>query len=90
MSSHSRAPLGAHDPTEVRTADDVASRRADEFLAMALLSQRVKADGGMAVLPGLCTWCSQRCLPAAVYCDPECRADHEAELRTLTRQGRAP
>ena len=78
-----------NDPTERLSADDMATQREAEFLAHALLAQQVKAAGGMAVLPGVCTYCGERCLPRAVYCDSECKADHEAELVTLVRQGRA-
>ena len=89
MTSDQRALMGAFDPTEVRNAEDMAAHRADEFLALALLSHQVKAQGGMAVLPGVCTYCQAQCHPRAVYCDTDCRADHEAELRTLARQGRS-
>ena len=77
------------DPTERLSADDLATQREAEFLAHALLAQQVKAEGGLAVKHGVCCYCGQRCLPRAVYCDPDCKADHEAELRKLTRQGRA-
>ena len=77
------------DQAERLSADDMATRREEQFLAAALISQQVKAAGGMAVLPGVCTYCQQQCLPRAVYCDAECRADHEAELATLAKQGRA-
>jgi hypothetical protein len=81
--------LGRVDPTEVMTTDDQATRRSDEFLAMALLKQQVKAQGGLVIHAGTCTWCGERCQPLAVYCDGECRADHEAQLATLVKQGRA-
>lgn len=77
------------DPTERLSADDMATQREAQFLADALLAQQLKAAGGMAVLPGVCTWCQQRCPARAVYCDTDCRADHEAALCTMARQGRA-
>lgn len=77
------------DPTERLSSDDMATQREAQFLADALLAQQLKAAGGMAVLPGVCSYCQARCLPRAVYCDAECRADHEAELATLAKQGRA-
>lgn len=81
--------VGEFDPTEVATADDNATRRSDEFLALALLQQQVKAAGGDVIQAGQCVYCKQRCAPRAIYCDAECRSDHEAELATLTKQGRA-
>lgn len=84
--------LGAaepNDPTERLSADDQATQREAEFLAHALLAQQLKARNGLAVQQGVCTWCQQACMPRTVYCDSECRADHEDELATLARQGRA-
>lgn len=86
---HRLLPDESRDPVERLSADDMATQREAEFLADALLAQQLKAAGGMAVLPGLCTYCHQPCMPRTVYCDTDCRADHEAELRTLARQGRA-
>lgn len=80
--------VGECDRTEVATPDDMATRRADEFLALALLKQQAKAAGGLVIVAGTCTYCAAVCLPRAVYCDAECRADHEAELARLARQGR--
>lgn len=71
------------------SADDMATQREAQFLAHALLAQQLKAEGGLAVKHGVCCYCLAQCLPRAVYCDAECQRDHEAELRTLTRQGRA-
>lgn len=81
--------VGTYDRTEVATVDDQAARRSDEFLAMALLKQQLKAQGGILTQAGVCTWCAEPCKPATVYCDAECRADHEAELTMLARQGRS-
>jgi len=39
--------------------------------------------------PGRCRYCGERCLPCAVYCDEECRADDEAEQQIRRRQGLA-
>ena len=80
--------IGRHDPTEVATMDDAATRHADEFLAMALLEQQQRANelGGER---GTCRNCGERCLPLAVYCDADCRDDHERVLAAQRRQGRA-
>ena len=76
------------DPVERLSADDMATQREAQFLAHALLAQELKAAGGLAIQQGVCAYCKAQCMPLAVYCDAECRADHEAELRTLARQGR--
>lgn len=68
------------DEAERLSADDQATRRAEEFLAAALDVQRLRAAGGEVVQPGVCTNCGERCLPQAVYCDRECRADHERRV----------
>lgn len=61
------------DPTERLSADDMATRREEEFRAAALMQARV----GPAGTPGVCSNCDAPCLPLAVYCDQACRADHE-------------
>lgn len=81
--------IGECDRTEGATTDDQATRRADEFLALAMINQQCKAEGGVVVQAGVCTWCGERCMQRAVYCDADCKADHEAELATLVKQGRA-
>lgn len=83
-------PVGGHaDPTERLSADDQATQREAQFLAHALLAQRLRAEGGVAIRTGVCAWCAARCEANSIYCDAECRTDHEAELRTLARQGRS-
>lgn len=79
--------LGPHDPTEVCTVDDVATRHADEFLALALLDHQQKARA-VAGERGTCRNCGEQCLPQAVYCDADCRDDHERVLAAMRRQGR--
>lgn len=73
-------------PDERLSAEDMASRRADEFLADALAVQ-AWASGHTIVELGVCSNCNERCHPSAVYCDADCRADHEERLRVLARQG---
>jgi hypothetical protein len=76
------------DPHERLSADDMATQREEQFLAAALAAQR-QAGAARLGTPGSCTWCRQACLPAAVFCDADCRADHEAHQQRLRRQGRA-
>jgi hypothetical protein len=69
------------------SADDMATLREGQFLAAALARQAA-AGAVRTGRPGWCAWCTSACLPLAVYCDDECRRDHEANQRTLRRQGR--
>lgn len=75
-------------PDERLCEEDMAARREAEFLADALAVQALRAAGGCVVQQGVCSNCGQACLPRAVYCDADCRADHEARLAVLARQGR--
>lgn len=75
-------------PDERLSADDMATRREAEFLADALAAQQARAVGGDVIVRGVCSHCGAACLPQAVYCNAECRADHEARLRVLARTGR--
>lgn len=70
------------------SADDMAGRTSEEFLGDALLAQRLRAAGGALVSKGTCSNCEARCAPQAVYCDAECRADHELRLAAEARKGR--
>lgn len=85
MNARSLAPEGV-DPEERLGPDDMATRREGEFLAAALRRQALRAAADAAA-PGTCSNCGDRCLPQAVYCDADCRADHERRRRVLARQG---
>lgn len=76
------------DPSERLSADDMATQREEQFLAAALAAQR-QAGAAREGVPGICTWCCAQCLPRAVFCDVDCRAEHEAHQQRLRRQGRA-
>ena len=80
-------PIDPLDPGERLSQEDMAARRADEFLASALAAQ-VRAAGGTVIVRGVCVECGDRCHPAAVYCNKRCRNDHEQRLAVLARQGR--
>jgi hypothetical protein len=72
---------GADDGAPERlTGDDLATKREEEFRALALAEQARKSAVQRSV-PGTCGNCGQACLPLAVYCDEDCRADHEHRLR---------
>lgn len=79
--------VGERDRTEVMTADDLAARHADEFLAAAMCEQRLRATRIGQAQRGVCLFCGQACLPRAVYCDADCRDGHEAEQRGRARRG---
>lgn len=77
-----------HEP-ERMSADDQATARDAEFLADALLAQRLAASRAGAHPKGVCANCSASCAPLAVYCDEDCRADHEVREAARRRTGRA-
>ena len=76
------------DGTERLSADDQATLREGQFLAAALAAQQQRT-AAQSHTPGVCANCQQRCLPLAVFCDEDCRADHEDRQAVLRRQGRA-
>ena len=59
------------------TLDDKASEVEQLFLAQALELQRRRAAAVPESRPGVCANCGEQCLPLAVYCDEECRLDHQ-------------
>ena len=77
----------AVDGAERLSADDQASQREAQFLAAALQAQAQQAAAHRRQ-PGVCANCSAQCLPLAVFCDEDCRADYEDRQRVLRRQGR--
>ena len=76
------------DTTERLSADDQATQREEQFLAAALMRQRREA-AAVRRQPGVCVNCGERCLPLALYCDEDCRADHERRQGIRQRQGLA-
>lgn len=74
---------------ERMSADDQATARDAEFLADALLSQRLKATRTAVHPKGLCANCGEVCAPQAVYCDEDCRAGHEVREKARRRTGQA-
>lgn len=76
------------DEAERLSADDMAARVADQFVAGSLALHRRDAQR-CAATRGVCANCGARCLPSAVYCDEDCRADHEDRVRRLRRVGGA-
>lgn len=82
-----RAELAAgHDTTERMGPDDMATLRDEQHLQAALLRQRQAAMAMPGSKPGTCSNCSQPCLPAAVYCDEDCRADHQHRVTVQRKQ----
>lgn len=76
-------------PGDHLTPDELAARAGDEFLAGAVLEQQLRAQRQAPVRRGVCLNCDQSCHPQAVYCDAECRADHEARSAAAQRTGGA-
>lgn len=77
------------DTTERLSADDMATAREAEFLADALTAQHLAARRLAGRPAGVCANCAEHCLPAAAYCDEDCRADHEHRSIVSARTGRA-
>lgn len=65
--------------------DDTAQHVAELFQEAALQEHLLRARRVHKGTPGTCSNCAERCLPTAVYCDPECREDHEARERKRLR-----
>lgn len=72
---------------ERMSADDQATARDAEFLADALLTQRLNAERAGPLPRGVCANCGEGCRPLAVYCDEDCRADHEVRVAAARRTG---
>ena len=81
----SRPLLEPLQPGERLDETDMASRREAEFLADALHVQRARA-AAQSVPRGVCLNCGERCPCQAVYCDADCRADHERREGAVARQ----
>lgn len=82
-----RADLAeGHDTTERLSPDDMATLREEQHLQAALLRQRQLAARHPRDVPGICSNCAERCLPLAVYCDEDCREDHQHRLGVLAKQ----
>lgn len=74
------------DSTERLGPDDTASLREAEFLEVAMCEHRAQVAKDV-VTHGLCANCGEA-LPARwVYCDQDCKDDHEHRLATERRQG---
>lgn len=70
---------------ERRGPDDTAQFVADLFQEASLQEHRLRARRTPAGIAGTCSNCGERCLPTAVYCDADCRDDHEARERKRAR-----
>lgn len=87
MTAESAISAGV-DGSERLSADDQATLREGQFLAAALGRQAHRAAATRSE-PGVCANCRAVCLPQVVYCDDDCRTDHEQRQQTLRRQGRS-
>jgi RNA polymerase-binding transcription factor DksA len=75
------------EPADRLSPDDEATRTEALFLAGALAAQQLAARQVAPGTPGLCSNCGEPCLPLAVYCDADCRNDHEARVTARARAG---
>ena len=81
-----RADLVRADVDERMSPDDMATLREAQHLQAALLAQQARAEAGPRAVPGVCSTCGSVAQAAAVYCDDDCRADHQHRLDVRTRQ----
>lgn len=75
------------DGSERLSPDDTATVREQEFLAAALGEQRLAAQRAEPVTRGQCANCGEHLPPKWVYCDEDCRADHESRQTIERRLG---
>ena len=75
------------DEAQRLSADDQATQRDAEFLADAIEAQRLAALRLAPPPRGVCVNCRAPCAPRAVYCDEDCRADHEVRVSAARRLG---
>jgi len=71
---------------ERMSADDQASTIALDLHADALAAHRARVAAA-SLSAGTCSNCGAACLPQAVYCDVDCRHDHERVLGAQARAG---
>ncbi len=81
------AAPGEIDDLERLSPDDQATRREAELLADAIAQQQLRASRMPSSKPGVCTNCGEQCIPTAVFCDADCREDHELRTRRAERRG---
>ncbi|HWH75055.1 MAG TPA: hypothetical protein VNV16_12410 [Methylibium sp.] len=74
-------PAEREDAERLSSVDDQATRTEGEFLADALEAKRRRALAAAGTRPGVCANCGEVCLLTAVYCDEDCRDDHERRVR---------
>ena len=65
------------------------AQKAEALNLAQALELRRRAALSLGGVPGVCSNCGEQCLPCAVYCDAECREDHEARVRRSSIEGRA-
>ena len=78
--------LNDRDTSERLSPDDMATLRDEQFLQAAQIAQAAAAARAPKGVPGVCSNCQAVCLPSAVYCDEDCRADHQHRLTVQQRQ----
>lgn len=85
ISEGAHGQVATRDPSERLGPDDMATLRDAQFLEAALLAQRQVAPA-VKSRPGWCCNCGAACLAAAIYCDDDCKSDHQHRLMVLARQ----
>jgi hypothetical protein len=67
--------------------DDLAALRDGQFTASAIAAQLARGAVRQST-PGRCLNCAAQILPPSIYCDDDCREDHEAREKIARRKGR--
>ena len=74
------------DDAERLGEDDMATLREGEFRQVALADHQRQVERAAPIARGICINCEEQCHPLAVYCDADCRADHERRVRAQALQ----
>lgn len=67
-------------------ADDLATLRDGQFTASAIAAQLARGAVRQST-PGRCLNCQASIEAPAIYCDDDCRDDHEAREKIARRKG---
>lgn len=73
------------EPERLSSVDDMATQREAQFTTAAIAAARRPV---VASAPGVCQNCGAALASLAVYCDPDCRSDHELRQLAQRRAGR--
>lgn len=76
----------ADEPERLSSIDDQATR-AEAMQTAGSVGRVRQAASARSGRPGVCGNCGQQLASLAVYCDEDCRSDHERRQLAARRQG---